>query len=55
MPTDFEELLKKENKTMQEQILIQCIATLCCHPNFSDKTPWEVYETMKKWANIIKY
>lgn len=53
--TEFELLMKKENKTELEQILIQAIATLCSHPNFTDKTPWEVYQIIKEWAKEINY
>lgn len=50
---EFDVLLRKENKTELEQILIQCIATLSSHPNFQDKSPWEIYETMKDWAKEL--
>lgn len=53
--TEFEIMLKKENKIELEQILIQAIAILCSHPNFIDKTPWEIYETIKNWAKEINY
>lgn len=44
----WKELLEKEDKTETEQIVIQCITTLCSHLVFQGKTPEDIYKLMKE-------
>lgn len=32
--------------TPTERLLMMCLATVSTHPNYSHKTPWDVYDTM---------
>lgn len=46
----WNELMGKEDKTPEERVLIQCIASLSSHPNYQDKVPEEIYQQQIKFA-----
>jgi len=51
----FRELMKTEDKTETEKMLLHCIATISTQPGFTHFTPEEVYMEMKKQADSVGY
>ncbi len=44
----FDELGKKKNKTEAECLLLQGICALSVTNEYSNKTPWEIFEHLSK-------
>jgi len=47
---EWHDLMKKENKTPEERVLIQCIASLSSHPTYWRVTPEDIYEQQIEFA-----
>jgi hypothetical protein len=47
---DFDELMKKEDKSDCERLLVQGICTATSAPGFTHLTPWETFEKLKGLA-----
>jgi len=49
----WKKLTDNGEHTKAEQVLVQCLATISSHPNFTELSPWEILHEMKHQAEQV--